>query len=313
MLEYPLSSASVFQGFDHSRVEQLAQLTLPRKIVFLDVDGTIVGQHHVDALDAALLERFRYLCSRLRSLDWSIGLNSDTPLPYLKQIAGKIGLDADAPIIAEHGAIFARGDFEIQLHHLADTTGWMDEIRKIALSEGFRNEVSEGIFSVVYGGTSPKELAQSGRWGFGAKRSQSLSMFAPSALIEQVANRLDRLALMSHDLYLHSNPADCFLALHKQSVPGMSAEANKAKALALLERAIRSQGGVPDLVMVGDGPADFVDNSLLGTSIRSILVPGGRGVPADVRQRIAFIPQSRLLEGVNEGLEFILSAGPVRT
>lgn len=306
VLPYPLSLDCLFQQSDHSCVQKLTMLNLPEKAVFLDVDGTIVGQQHLDSIDEGTLQKFGQLCSSLRSLNWAIGLNSDTPLCYLDRVAQRMGLVNDTPIIAEHGAVFSFAGLEIHLHSMTDAAEWKTAIREIARSSGFHEEIPDGVFSLVYGGTQPKDLIASSKWGFGANRHHSVSVFAPSVLIEDITKRLDHTVLNSRNLYVHSNPKECFLAIHKQSVPGMSAEANKAKALALIERAILAQGRSPNIVMIGDGPADFVDNALFGTSIWSIMVPGGRGVPEDVGKRVHFTPQKRLLEGVIEGMEFIL-------
>lgn len=216
--------------------ESLDALGLPKHMVFLDVNGTLLDETATDStIDPDALLSFLSAVSALRDNGIAIGLHSDSPQAQLKELANEIGL-GDVPIIAENGAILSYNEKTVVLAPLHDKEKHMAHISRIASELGYTH-VSD-IVAVEFGGT-PVSYGN-GEWAFGANREASISVFGPAELIRNLGDQFE-------------GAADCSPEYNYLGVHATDSRQGKAIALKLLK------GFGYDVHMVGNSMSDWID------------------------------------------------------
>lgn len=222
--------------------EQIEVLGLPRKLVFIDVNGTLIPDDSLDGkIDKSSLLAFQDAVTKLNKQNLRVGLCSDSPLPQLLEFAKQIGLDG-APIIAENGNLIANNGIKITLNSLENLADLKFQITKVAQENGYQQ--SEDSIAPEFGGSPPSY--KDGFWGFGANRETSITVFGPAGLIEKLGAVFAERANISIDC----SPEYNYFAIH----PGKYKE-NKGKTLGLL-----GQFGY-NVIMVGNTMSDWVEPS----------------------------------------------------
>ncbi len=264
--------------------EKLASLHLPKKMIFLDVNGTLFSDESVDGYialgDIAMLKE---KMAKVKENGFIIGLCSDSPFPQLAYLAETLGIDG--PILAENGNILWFEGKSVVLHALPEIDAYKEQVMLVADMHGFQK--IDDCIAPEFGGTAP--MTQSGQWSFGAGRETSVTVFAPAELIKKLG--------VSFGGDQTSYSIDCspeygFFALH----PGENYKKNKGKALDLLV----AYGHA--IVMVGNSMSDWVDPE---HGVVCAFVGGARIQP-HVVNKAAYISDKPVIQGVIDILEHIV-------
>lgn len=238
----------------------IQSLHLPKKIVFLDVNGTILPSDSNDGfINAKHLADFQNKVRSLESHGMAVGLNSDSPLPQLREFADKIGLK-NCPIIAENGAIISFNerlmDFR-KLHHLDKLK---DAIVDFAEKSGI--ERAPDAISPEFGG----QYIHKDKWAFGANRTASVSVFGPPSFLQGVRNIVDNMYEKGTSSYDFS-PEYNFMGIHS----GPDFRKGKGSTLKLMTDCGHT------ITSIGDSLSDFAPISLPSR----VFFVGGN-IPADI-------------------------------
>ncbi len=265
---------------DISVLDRIRALNLPKKIVLLDVNKTLIK----DGAATALLEgeAKRKLSSAIALLEAkgiTVGWCSDSPILSLQLLQSWYG--GSGPLVGESGKVVFYKDNVVQTSTLADIDKIKGEIRDVAGNLGL-NEI-EARQAPEYGGAVPSKGGN--QWYFGEGRVSTVSVFGPAKLIIAINAALSS----TSDFVIDSKPRHGFLAIH----PG---EPVKASTLVLLKKA-----DVEDLTMVGDSRYDFVP---VESGICTAFV-GNADVTADIRSKAYYNARYHYYAGVVEILERI--------
>ncbi len=220
--------------------QQVKELELPQKLVFLDVDGTIIPDDSPDGrIDSYHLQEFILLLDELEEQGIVVGLNSDSPLPQLQAFAKKLGM-ADCPIIAENGNMLAYNGKTVVLNALPQIQAIRQALETHIASMGYAKQ--DDFINPTFGG-NPIDF-DSGQWAFGAHRVTSISVFGPPELIHSLGQIAASYSGISYDC----SPEYNYFAVH----PGTYKE-NKGKTLAFLVTLGH------EVMMIGNTMSDWVD------------------------------------------------------
>lgn len=252
----------------------LRHLRLPQKIIFLDVNGTLIrpGESEVNALARAeLITR----CAAAEAAGYSIGLCSDSPLDGLQRLAGQLGITG--PIIAENGALVANGNARpVVLRFFPNRETAIGTIERIAERHGVRRESDR--WAVEFGGKNPNSSENTGQawYAFGAGRHETIAVFGSPEFIAELG-KVDWRALMggTDEMTFDCNPhagSYGFFSLQ----PLADYRAGKTRTLeALVQLGIQVR-------MIGDGESDVAPRSsgvvvgLVGnTKVDPSIIPEG--------------------------------------
>lgn len=261
----------ILEGYDgmesicnyHRDRSAIKIMDLPKKIVFLDVNGTILPAEsqngHLEPHD--LLE-FQDAVAELEKTGAIVALNSDSPLPQLRAFAQKIGIP-DAPILAENGAVLSHRERKIGLRDFADLPDLKRGIQALAEKHGLFQTAD--VIAPEFGGAA----MEAGKWAFGANRTNSLSIFSSSASRDflKEANAFIKSSYEEGAVSCDFSPEHGFLGVH--------AGANFRKGKSdTLEKLVREGH---EVVSVGDSLSDYAPLSLPN---RVVFVQDG--LPADI-------------------------------
>ena len=218
----------------------LRSLGLPQRVVFLDVDDTLVkvGGRFED-LDPKLLSLFRSQTARLKLLGCEIGLGSDSPQPQLARLASWLGISG--PIIAENGSLVSYSGKVAALESFETCAALRQEILATAKELPHYRQMTD-CTSRQFGGDAV--IFELNEWAFGADRQASVSVFGPAAFLQQIVDRMGG-EKPGMDCAYESN----FLAFH----PAQDFRRAKAQTLAEI-----SKTGV-EVVMIGNSLSDWVE------------------------------------------------------
>lgn len=261
--------------------EELASLTLPQNIVFLDVNGTLFPDESTDGyIPGGDIHLFKHAITKAKEKGLSVGLCSDSPLLQLKEIAEKLGIDG--PILAENGNILTHANQTLILNGLPSIDAYKAQVSLLATEFGF--EQTCDCVAPEFGGI-PVDV-QGLKWSFGANRETSITVFGPSRLI---------LLLGSHfrgnqqEFSVDCSPEYNYFAIH----PGDNYKRNKGQALNTL-----SVYG-HNIIMAGNSMSDWVepDHGVVCTFV------SGARINPDVTNKAGYISGKPLVEGVIEILE----------
>lgn len=222
-----------------SKQVEIEDLHLPIKLVFLDVNGTLLHDDAVSGeLDPSQLQCLQTVIAQLKQQGIAVGLCSDSPPTQLAAFAKKLGLP-NAPIIAENGNIIAYNDRKVIVKALDGLDSLKETTSALAGAQGC-TQIAD-VSAVEFGG-GPPNFAK-GEWAFGANRETSISVFGPPELIESLGEALGDIQGISVD----SSPEYNFLGIH----PGKYKE-NKG---ALLSQLVKLGH---EVTMVGNSKSDWV-------------------------------------------------------
>ena len=277
-----LKTDAVETGYTPIPVEQMEALHLPQKLIFLDVDGTIIRDDAVDGtIDQDALHHFQNIVAQLSQHGIVVGLNSDSPLPQLQCFAERLGL-IDAPIIAENGNLIWYHNQKVILSSLVDKESFKETIASLAASKGLR-QVADCI-NPTFGGR-PVHF-EAGEWAFGANRETSVSVFGPADFIDHLGKVLP----IKHGISFDCSPEYNYCALH----PGIYQE-NKG----LMLQTVSNLGHT--VVMIGNSTSDWVKPT---TGVKCAFVGGSR-IPSDIAVQSMYLSTLPIIQGVTDILEHV--------
>lgn len=221
--------------------EKLEALNLPNNIVFVDINGTLFPDDSTNGyIPEEDIRSFKQTIVGSRKKGLSVGLCSDSPLPQLKVLAEKLGVDG--PVLAENGNILSYGSQTLTLMALSDIELLKEQIGLLAAESGFQQ--ANDCIAPEFGGNQVD--VKKSQWGFGANRETSVTVFGPSKLIQRLGSRFGG---SQQRFGVDCSPEFNYFAIH----PGENYRLNKGMAL----NTLAAYGH--NVVMVGNSMSDWVD------------------------------------------------------
>lgn len=263
--------------------EKLEALHLPNNIVFVDVNGTLFSDDSMDGyIPEEDISSLKQTIAESKGRGFSVGLCSDSPLPQLKALAEKLGVDG--PILAENGNVLSYASRTLTLMALSDIEKLKGQIGLLAAESGFQR-VSDCI-APEFGG-NPVDVKNS-QWAFGANRETSVTVFGPPQLIQRLGLSFSN---PERELSVDCSPEFNYFAVH----PGENYRLNKGIALNTLAAHNHN------IVMVGNSMSDWVesDNWVVCTFVKD-----SRINPVAVG-KAGYISDKPVIKGVIDILEKI--------
>jgi len=259
-------------------------MTRHRNIILFDINGTILPSEHKYSPAFFATEDmivFRNLLKDFTKLDYSIGLNSDSPLEQMQEFSEESGIHADI-IIAENGAVINGLEYDIVLTSLSQR-----EVQNLKqdISTICEKTITSSIIAPEFrgGSVSRNECA------FGANRKYSLTFFGPEKIIEKIGTEIKKLhyTSISYDV----SPQYNFFAAHK--IPPNIESYKQKKSIALLELT----KFFDEVVMVGDSKSDITPDP----RVKTYLVGNqSKQLYEQNRQYIKAFSEKTSLSGVDE-------------
>jgi hypothetical protein len=262
--------------------ERIESLDLPKNIIFVDLNGTLIPEELGDRLitekDSDLLKQ---VVVKMKSKGLAVGLCSDSPLPQLLALAEELGLDG--PTIAENGNILFYNGQTFIVNALLDIKSEKTAITNLANQLGHKQ--TDDCLAIEFGG---KKIDTGGlQWGFGANREASVTVFGSSQLIKLLGENFQNKQGISVDC----SPEYGFFAIH----PGDNYRLNKGGLLQTLE------AFGYNILMIGNSMSDWVDPS---TGVQCAFVNSSR-ITQEVKQQASYISSQNLINGVVDIMENI--------
>lgn len=263
--------------------EKLESMHLPKKIVFVDVNGTLFPDESTDGyITEEDIHLLKQTIAQAKEKGLSVGLCSDSPLPQLEELAVKLGIDC--PILAENGNILYNANQTLTLNALPGINTYKEQISLLASISGFQQ--TDDCIAPEFGG-SPVDV-QNSLWSFGANRVASVTVFGPTQLIQELGSHFNSL---EQGISVDCSPEYNYFAIH----PGENYKLNKGKVLNTL-----SVYGY-NIIMVGNSMLDWVESD---QGVICTFVSGARINP-DVANKAAYISNKPVIKGVIDILEKI--------
>lgn len=266
-------------------------LGLPQNLILIDVNGTLIPSDSEDGfIEPEALEELIEKIHQLSKNGFTVGLNSDSPLPQLKELAKKLGI-AGTVIIAENGAIVSYHDKEICLRTIENIDSIKSAIKTIA--DNFGLIQSPDIVACEFGGRKikPKE------WGFGANRAGTLSLFSLDKNFLSEVKKMMGIIASKQAVDCDFSPDYGFFSIH-------SCENFRRGKAEILERLAEAGHKV---VSIGDSLSDYA-----GYSLPNRVVFVRNGLPdAILNQSHVSVSQFKGIGGVIETLNKILQTGHI--
>ncbi len=255
--------------------ETLEGLNLPKKLVFIDLNGTLISEKATSCeIEPQLLSEFKKIVVEKQNQGISLGLCSDSPLPQLSELAIDIGL-SDGPIVAENGNLLAYHDKLVIIRKVPQPSSIKDQIVNFAMKTGYQQKPD--VTAVEFGGILPAYF--SGEWAFGANRLTSISIFGPSEFISSLGVNLELPSGVSFD----SSPEYNYFAVHAGILSN-----NKGATLSRL-----AELG-SEVLMIGNSKSDWVDPA---SDVKCAFVAGSRISP-DIAAQAVYLSQLPTIQGV---------------
>lgn len=253
----------------------IAELQLPERIVFLDVNGTLIPSDspngYVSDTDKS---RLRSAVETAQERGWTVGLCSDSPLGALQGFAIRMGLGSNIPIIAENGNLVAYRDKTAVVRSLSDVDALKRKVVELASISGIEEAVP--VLAPEFGGAP---LSAGDVFAFGAGRTTSLAVFGPPFFINKLRFIGAGLASVGMDV----SPQFGYFALH----PIPDFRNGKRLTLDLLA------GSGNQVVMVGDSVSDFTPSPDVACAFVF-----GHTLPPALAMQAWCIADAPLIEGV---------------
>lgn len=263
--------------------EQLASLSMPHKVVFLDVNGTLFLDESKDGYIAKKdIQSLKNAIAQAKEKSFSVGVCSDSPLPQLMNFAEKLGIDG--PILAENGNILSYANQSIILHSLSGIDLLKEQIGTVAHELGFQK--IDDCIAPEFGG-HPLNNPDT-HWSFGANRKTSVTVFGPAQLIEKLGVHTEA---HQEGVSIDCSPEYNYFALH----PGKNYKEHKGLILDILSDYGYTVG------MIGNSLSDWVEQD---HGVTCMFVNGAR-ISADVIKKSGYISDKPTVKGVIDILEKI--------
>lgn len=253
--------------------EQLKKIGLPTKLIFIDVNGTLIQEEGEAKFDEIGFGKVREIASSLQTEGYSIGLCSDSSARKLINLAESLGING--PIIAENGNIIKYKEKTIVIEEIKNRSGIINRARKILNSGGFQE--TEDKNPLQFSGKHADY--EKNEWAFGSDRLSSISIYANAEAIKLFDERAKEFPNVSID----STPEYESLIIHPKDY-----RQNKGKALTL----IREIG--QRVIMIGNTLSDWVDPS---SGVECGFVENSR-IPNEIRNKSAYVSRKHLAFGV---------------
>lgn len=255
--------------------EELAHLELPKNIIFIDVNGTLIPEGSIDGSisDEELLSLKKALLLA-EEKGFSVGLCSDSPLPQLQEFAAKLGISG--PIIAENGnLVFNNG--ESLILRIPKSIEEI-KIKILKLAEDHSYEQIDDSIAPEYGGDIVDQ--NSPYWSFGANRETSVIVFGPPEFVKDLGVSFANNADYSVDVSSENN----YFAIH----PGSNFRDNKGMTLNTLS----AHGH--NIIMIGNSVSDWVVPT---SGVQCAFVADSR-ITEEIVEKTAYISDKPLVSGV---------------
>lgn len=271
---------------DISSIEQIRELNLPKRLIFLDVNGTLIPEDKTEqSVDKNEWIKVRDLIDILKKKGIMVGLCSDSSADKLKHLAQTIS--ATGPIIAENGNVILHDGQKILINTLTDIAKVKNNIRESLRCLEF-TEVRDELTHQFGGKHADYERKQ---WAFGSGRETSISLYAPAEIISLLTHAL----LFEDNVSIESNPEHNYLSIHPGSI-----ETNKARTLSL----VKASGH--DILMIGNSISDWMPSE---SGVKVAFVKSG-DLPMRMRNKGDFSSRRNDIEGVIDILTKIAYAIP---
>ncbi len=262
--------------------EKLEALNLPKNMVFVDLNGTLVPEELEDRQipeeDVALLKA---AVKKAKGKGLQVGLCSDSPLPQLLDLGQQIGIDG--PTIAENGNILYYENQKLIVNVLSNIDTNKNALSDVANNLGYQ-QVDDCV-AVEFGGK--KINTNSSVWGFGANREASITVFGSPELIQSLGKSFQT----SNGISVDCSPEYGFFAIH----PGVNYKLNKGQLL----QSLKAYGY--NVLMIGNSMSDWVDPE---TGVQCAFVNGAKITP-EAKQKASYISDQNLIKGVVDIIEQI--------
>ncbi len=263
--------------------EKLAALRMPGNIVFLDVNGTLFPDDSPSGyIPEGDIDSFRQAVLKVKEKGVGVGLCSDSPLLQLKATAEKLSIDG--PILAENGNILSNENQVLILNSLSGIEKYKEQIRLLAVELGLQ-QINDYV-APEFGG-SPVDV-KNHKWGFGANRQTSVTVFGPPQLIRHLGSQFGD---TKQEFSVDCSPEFNYFAIH----PGKNYRRNKGAAL----NALAAYGH--GVVMVGNSMSDWVESDQ-GVVCSFV---GGARIDINVAGKASYISDKPVIKGVIDILEKI--------
>jgi len=255
--------------------EELAHLELPKNIIFIDVNGTLIPEGSIDGFisDEELLSLKKALLLA-EEKGFSVGLCSDSPLPQLQEFAAKLGISG--PIIAENGNLVFNNGESLILRILKSIEEIKIKILKLAEDHSY--ERIDDSIAPEYGGGIVDQ--NSPYWSFGANRETSVIVFGPPEFVKDLGVSFANNADYSVDVSSENN----YFAIH----PGSNFRDNKGMTLNTLS----AHGH--NIIMIGNSVSDWVVPT---SGVQCAFVADSR-ITEEIVEKTAYISDKPLVSGV---------------
>lgn len=270
----------VGEGKASSIIEKIEDLNLPSRLIFLDVNGTLLPDDSESGkIDNHDLYAFKNVVKQLQRAGIGVGLCSDSPLPELIKFAQFVGI-MNPPIIAENGnVLWYQGD-KVVIKELAGVNLMKQLILNHAIAMGYTHVVDTK--AVEFGGQSPRYSNQ--EWAFGTNRETSISVFGPEELIVSLGKLLNKTSGISVDC----SPEYNFLGVHPDGYKG-----NKGILLSMLVDLGH------EVTMIGNSKSDWVSPE---SGVMCTFVAGSR-ISEEIKTQAGYISPLPTIQGVTDILQ----------
>lgn len=264
--------------------EEIKDLNMPKKLVFIDVNGTLIDDSPNNQIDVGHIQKMREISRKLQDKGYGIGLCSDSSLDKLVLLSNLLGLNG--PTIAENGnTIYFEGK-EVVVRKLESLDDTKQLIRNL-LNNKMHHEVQDQKPD-AFGGSHANY--GKGEWCFGAGRKSSVSIYANTEVINNLS-----IQLKEDNTTIDKSAQNNYLCVH----PG-NYKFNKAETLTTIK------GCSDRVVMIGNSEADWV-NRKNGVECGFV---AGSDVSLAIGNQSAYLAKSTTINGVFEILEDINAGFP---
>lgn len=271
----PISSQPTIMRYEAELQSALQELHLPKKMIFLDVNGTLIPEDSQDgSIPPADLRDFQTEVSRLTQSGIAIGLCSDSPLPQLQQFAARLGLSG--PIIAENGAVVSFGTTRVVLGEVPDSERLI--ARVIDIAQQHRLQRLPDAIAPEFGGEQID--LTNGHYAFGANREATVSVFGSTTFITQLGEELH-----PEGCSMDISPEYGYLGIH----PGGNFRDSKRQTLSAM-----ANTGETKILMIGNSMSDNVQ----ADNIRTAFVGGSMLTDAAAADERTYISPHTTMRGV---------------
>jgi hypothetical protein len=264
--------------------EKLEALKLPRNIVFLDVNGTLIPDDSTDGyIKPEDVSKLQELIRALKEKGMSVGLCSDSPLQQLIHFGSNLGIDG--PVVAENGNIIFYNGNKIILNGINNVERIKSWLTEHLVEYGYPNV--EDCIAPEFGGKSFDN--PSIEWAFGANRETSITVFGSEEVMRIVYPMIAKCYPSLTIDYSFSLPG--YIGIHQ-------GEFKKQKGICLNTLSLFGHS----IVIVGNSMSDWVERD---NGVMCAFVAGSR-IDEKTAKNCAYVSDKQTIKGVIDILEKLL-------